>query len=153
MPHICVVETLPDSSKRLHYVSRLAGDLSNPVDILIAGKAGGRVKLYWNVWRKKTDSTVVAWKESIADTHMPLNKVIRAAAAGFEPQTVNPADINNQSLFQVALPDDVKASDSKTWQAVLYAVHEWIHPDPVDPTVNITTLIHSNTILLYGVNS
>ncbi len=152
MPHICMVETLPDMSRQLHYVFRMDVDLNAPVDILIAGKQGGSVKLFWNFWRKKTDNSVVAWKEAIADTRPPLDKVINAAAVDFEPQTVDPDNISNQSLFQAFLPDDVKANDTKTWQAVLYAVHEWTHPDPVDPSLNITSSIYSNTLLLYGVS-
>lgn len=150
MPHICVVQTLPDDSKQLHYVFKLEGNLNAAIDILIAGKAGGIVRLFWNVWRKKTDNSVVAWKEDIADTLAPLEKVINAAAAGFEPGTVDPANINNQSLFQVLLPDDIKSADTKTWQAVLYAVHEWTHPDPIDTSLTITSSIQSNTLLLYG---
>jgi len=150
MPHICVAETLPDTSKKLHYVFKQQGDLDVAIEILIAGKAGGAVKLFWNVWRKKTNNSVVAWEEAIADTRIPLEKVINAATVDFEPGTVDPANIKSQSLFQVLLPDDVKAGDTKAWQAVLYAVHEWVHPDPVDPTVNIASSIKSNTLLLYG---
>lgn len=150
MPHICAVQTLPDDSRQLHYVFKLQGDLNAPIDILIAGRAGGSVRLYWNVWRKKTDNSVVAWKEAIADTQAPLDKVIQAAATGFEPATVDPSHIHNLSLFQVLLPEDVKAVDSKTWQALLYAVHEWSHPDPIDPTRTITSSIHSNNLLFYG---
>jgi hypothetical protein len=152
MPHICVVQTLLDDSKLLHYVFKLESDLNAAIDILIAGKAGGTVKLFWNVWRKKTDNSVVAWKEAISDTQVPLGKVINAAAVDFEPGTVDPANINNQSLFQVLLPDDIKGGDTKTWQAVLFAVHEWTHPDPIDTLVNITSSIQSNTLLLYGGN-
>ena len=150
MPHICVVETLLDASRQLNYVFKLEGDLNTAINIMIAGKAGGTVKLFWNVWLKKTDNSIIAWKEAIADTRIPIEKVINAAAVDFEPGTVDPANINNQSLFQVLLPDDVKAGDTNTWQAVLYAVHEWTHPDPIDTSVNITSSIPSNTLLLYG---
>ncbi len=153
IPHICAVQTLPDSSKQLHYVFRLEGDLNAAVDILIAGKSGGTVKLLWNVWLKKTDNSIVAWKEAIADTKTPLDKVINAATTGFDPATVDPANIHNQSLFQVLLPDDVKAVNTKTWQAVLYAVQEWTHADPIDPTLNITSSIQSNSLLFYGGSS
>lgn len=150
IPHLCAIQTLADDSRQLHYVFKLEGDLNAAINIMIAGKSGGTVRLFWNVWRKKTDNTVVAWKEAIADTQAPLDKVINAATAGFEPNIVDPANVKDQSLFQVLLPEDVKAVDTKTWQAVLYAVHEWSHPDPIDPTKIIISAIHSNSLLFYG---
>lgn len=153
MPHICALETLDDAARKLHYVFRPEGDLTVPLDILIAGKPGGRVKLLWNVWRKKTDDSVVAWKENLADLHPPSEKTIKPAAGPpdeFAPGVIDPQDVDDRSVFQALLPADVAAADTASWQAVLQAVHEWSHPDPVDTSRNITSPIRSNTVLFYG---
>ena len=153
MPHICYVETLAADSKKLHYVFKVEGDLSAKLNVAIVGKAGGKVKMFWNVWRKKTDNSVVAWKEDIADLEEPIEKTIDTPGGSddtFAPDTIDPDNINNKSIFQVRLPEDVKTADTKTWQAVLHAIHEWTHEDPVDSSQSITTPIKSNTVLLYG---
>lgn len=152
-PHICYVETLADDSKKLHYVFQVKGDLSTALDILIAGKAGGNVKMFWNVWRKENNDSVIAWKEDIADLEIPAEKTITAPTGPsdtFEPGAVDPDNINDKSIFHVRLPNDVTTADTKTWQAVLHAVHEWTHNDPVDPSRTVTTPITSNTVLFYG---
>jgi len=121
--------------------------------MVIAGKAGGKVKMFWNVWLKKTDNSIVAWKEDIADLETPTEKTIATPTGPtdtFAPGTIDPDDISTRSIFQVRLPDDVKAADTRTWQAVLHAVHEWSHEDPIDTSQSITTLIKSNTVLFYG---
>ena len=153
MPHICYVETLADTSRKLHYVFKVEGDVSAALDILIAGKAGGKVTLFWNIWRKKTDNNVVAWKEDIADLEDPTEKTMATPSGPsdtFAPGIIDPDNISTRSIFQVRLPDDVKTADTKTWQAVLYAVHAWTHVDPVDGSRTITTPIKSNTVLFYG---
>ena len=153
MPHICFVETRADDSKKLHYVFKVTGDPNAALDIMIAGKAGGIVKMFWNVWRKKTDNSAIAWKEDIADLVLPTEKTIAAPAGStdtFKPGVIDPTDIHDKSIFQVRLPDDVKLSDTKTWQAVLHAVHGWTHEDPVDTSRTVTTPIKSNTVLFYG---
>jgi hypothetical protein len=153
MPHICYVETLGDASKKLHYVFKVEGDLGTALDMVIAGKAGGKVRMFWNVWLKKTDNSIVAWKEDIADLETPTEKTLATPAGPtdtFSPGTIDPDDISTRSIFQVRLPDDVKAADTRTWQAVLHAVHEWSHADPIDTSQSITTPIKSNTVLFYG---
>ena len=153
MPHICYVETLTDASKKLHYVFKVEGDLSTALDIVIAGKAGCKVKLFWNVWRKKTNNSVVAWKEYIVDIETPPEKTIATpidSTDTFVLGRIDPHNISTRSIFQVRLPADVNAADTKTWQAVLHAVREWSHKDPADPSQTITTPIKSNTVLFYG---
>ncbi|TKB25866.1 DUF4255 domain-containing protein [Desulfopila sp. IMCC35006] len=151
MPHICYLETPADSSRKLHYVFKLEGDLSAALDILIAGKAGGQVKLLWSVWHKKTDNGIVAWKEDIADLESPTEKTISNATDVFSPGTIDPDNIHNNSIFHVRLPVEINASDTKTWQALLHAVHEWVYVDPFDSSRTITTFIKSNTVMFYGV--
>ncbi len=154
MPHVCFLETFADTTRKLHYVFKMDGDLDAGLDILIAGKAGGTVQMFWNVWCKKTDNSVVAWKEDIPDLEPPAEKIIGTPTDEptdtFEPGTIDPDDIKTQSIFQVRLPDDVKATDTKTWQAALHGVHQWTREDPAESSETITTPIKSNTVLFYG---
>lgn len=153
MPHICLVEHIDASHKEIHYVFKIEGSLNEEMDVLIAGKNNGKVKLVWNLWRRKTDNSVVAWKEDIPDSVMPAEKEIKnepGSTDQFFPNRIDPNDIDSRRIVQVKLPDDVNGSDTKTWQAMLHAVHEWKHEEPADSGNFVTTCIKSNPVLLYG---
>ncbi len=156
MPHICLVEQINASENKLHYVFKVDGNLDETLDILIAGRNNGKVKLVWNVWRRKTDNSIVAWKEDIPDSVPPAEKEIKddpEPSDPFFPNRIDPDDIDSRRIFNVKLPDDVKDSDTKTWQAMLHAIHEWNHEEPADSGEFKTTLIKSNSVLLYGEGS
>jgi len=153
MPHISFVEQINASNKELHYVFKVEGDLTNELNILIAGKENAKLKLVWNVWRRKTDHSVVSWKEDIADNVEPKEKEIKNAPGSTEPffpNRIDPDNIDTRRVVNAKLPDDVNLADNKTWQAVLYAVYEWKHEDPKDSGNMVTTSIKSNPILFYG---
>jgi len=153
MPHISYVETIAVSTKELEYVFKVEGDLNAALDVLIAGKSNGKVKLIWNVWRRKTDNSVVAWKEDIADTVDPTEKEIKddlVPGQPFYPNRIDPENIDSRRIFKAKLPDDVRLADTKTWQAVLYAIHDWSHEEPVGSGTMVETIIKSNSILFYG---
>ena len=153
MPHICLVEHIDASHKELHYVFKVEGNLNEEMDVLIAGKNNGKVKLVWNVWRRKTDNSIVAWKEDIPDSVLPVKKEVKddpGSSDPFFPNRIDPNDIDSRRIVKVKLPDDIKESDTKTWQAMLHAIHEWNHEEPADSGEFVTTLIKSNSVLLYG---
>jgi hypothetical protein len=153
VPHICYVETIAPSSQQLHYVFKVVGNLDTPLDVLIAGQNNGMTKMMWNVWSRKTDNKIAAWKENIADTQPPVDKELKdppTSTDPFFPGRIDPDDIDSRRIFQVKLPDDVKAVDTKSWQAMLFAIHEWTHEQPSDSGNMVTTAIMSNSILFYG---
>ncbi|MCP4494548.1 MAG: DUF4255 domain-containing protein [Gammaproteobacteria bacterium] len=153
MPHICFVETLEDTSQQLHYVFKVEGALDVAFDVLVAGKDLGTVKLVWNLWRRKTDNSIVAWQQDIADTELPVEKEIKdgpASSETFVPNSIDPDDIDPRRIFKVKLPAEAGDADTKTWQAMLYAVREWNHEYPSGSGEFITTSIKSNSVLLYG---
>ncbi len=156
-PHICLFKNIQPSreSEKLHYVFKVEADFDGNFDgemkILIAGKNNGKVKLVWNIWRRKENDTVVPWKEDIPDSVGPVEKEIinkQGPTVPFFPNRIDPSDIDLQRIFNVKLPGDILGSDKGKWQAVLHAIHEWKHKDPANK--DVTTLIKSNSILLYG---
>jgi hypothetical protein len=152
-PHICFVEQADPTNKTLHYVFKVEGSLDQTLNILVAGRDNGKVKLFWNVWRRKTDNRIVAWKEDIPDSVLPAEKEIKddpAATPPFFPNRIDPADIDSRRIVLAKLPDDVRAGDTRTWQATLHAVHEWEHEVPAGSGVIKTTPVKSNSILFYG---
>jgi hypothetical protein len=153
MPHICFVENVDPSTQKLHYVFHVTGTLDDALDILIAGKNMGKVKLVWNLWRRNTDNSIVAWQEDIADIELPIEKELKDGAVlsePFVPNQIDPDDIDLRRIFQVKLPTDVQDSNTRNWQAVLYAIHEWSHESPAASGTFITTPIKSNSVLFYG---
>lgn len=153
MPHICYVETVSTSSKKLHYVFKIEGDLNTPLDVLIAAKDGEEVKLFWNVWRRKTDKSIVAWKEDLPDSMSPTDKEIKnlpSSTDPFFPNQIDPDNIDSRRIFQVKLPDDVKVSDTKTWQATLHATRETSREELPGSADIETIFISSNSLLFYG---
>lgn len=153
MPHICFVEQIDASQKKLHYVFKVEGNLDETMDILIAGRNNGKVTLVWNIWRRKTDNSIVAWKEDIPDSVPPTEKEIKNEAGPtvpFFPNRIDPDDIDPRRIVNVKLPDDVKESDTKTWQATLHAIREWNYEEPAGTGEFKTTIIKSNPVLLYG---
>ncbi len=154
MPHISFVEQIDASNKELQYVFKVEGELTNDLDILIAGKENAKLKLVWNVWRRKTDHSVIAWKEDIADSVEPKEKEIKNDSGSLEPffpNRIDPDNIDARRVVKAKLPDDVKHADNKTWQAVLYAIYEWEHEEPLDSGNIVKTPIKSNPLLCYGV--
>ena len=152
-PHICFVEEVDASTKALHYIFNVEGSLTADLDILIAGKEDAKVKLVWNVWRRKNDNSVEAWKENIEDEVNPKEKELKDPPGSTEPfhaNRIDPDDIDTRRIFNAKLPDDVTESDTKTWQAVLYAVHEWEHEEPAGSGNMVTTKLKSNPVLFYG---
>lgn len=153
MPHICFVEQVDPSQQTLHYVFKVEGSLDQTLDILVAGRNNGKVKLVWNVWRRKTDNSIVAWKEDIPDSVLPAEKEIRddpAATTPFFPNRIDPADIDSRRIVNAKLPDDVNESDTQTWQATLHAIHEWEPGEPAGSGATETIPVKSNSILFYG---
>lgn len=149
-PHICHKKNLDETTATLHYLSRIPGDLEDPLDIVIAGKPEGIVRLFWNVWVRKADNTVSGWQEALPDAAEPKAKTLAAATDNFSPATIDPTKIQDDSVFQVLLPADVRAEDTQAWQAVLFAVHEWEHQDPAGSGETVTTDIRSNMLMFYG---
>jgi hypothetical protein len=155
MPHICMVEQV-DAENKLHYVFKFEGNPDDAINILIAADDNEKVKLFWNVWCRKSDNKIVAWKEDIPDSVAPLEKEIinpTGATEPFFPNRIDPADIDARRIFQVKLPDEVKEEETKSWQAMLYAVREWRHKEFEDSEELIATPIRSNSLLFYGVGS
>jgi len=153
MPHICFVEEISPTEDTLHYVFNVESNLVDELNILIAGNNNGTVKLVWNIWQRKTNNSIVVWKEDIPDVVVPLEKQIKdhvIPTDAFFPNRIDPDNIDSRRIFQVKLPVDVVQSDTKTWQAILYATHEWDHEEPVGSGVMKTELIKSNSVLLYG---
>ncbi len=153
MPHICFIEKINASHKELHYVFRVEGGLNKEMDVLIAGRNNGKVKFVWNVWRRKADNSIVAWKEDIPDSALPVEKGIKnnlGPSNPFFPNRIDPGNIDSRRIVKVKLPDDIKESDTKTWQAMLYAIHEWNHEEPADSGDFVTSFIKSNSVLFYG---
>lgn len=152
-PHICLVENVDAVPDKLHYVYLISADFNSELDILIAAKNDTSVKLAWNVWRRKKDNSIVAWKEDIADKVEPLEKQIKDAVDAtelFYPNRIDPDNIDSRRIFKVKLPDDIKDSNTKTWQAMLYAIHERNVEMPPDSGKFKTLLSRSNSVLLYG---
>jgi len=153
-PHIALVEEREDSSKVLQYVSHIAPPLDRTLDIFLAGEEGTQIRLYWSVWRRKDDNTIVAWKEDIADVETAQTTLANDGSGDpFYPNRIDPASIDERRVVQVRLPADVAKSDTKTWQAILYVERDWQHEDPEGSGVQVVTRIRSNTILLYGESS
>lgn len=153
VPHISLVETIDSTHQELHYVFKVEGNLNSKLEVLIAGKDMGKVKLYWNVWRRKSDNSTDAWKENIADGEAPPVKEIKNSPGStkpFFPNRIDPDDIDPRRIFKVKLPADIRAAETKTWQAMLHAIHEWSHEEPAGNGNTIVTNIKSNAILLYG---
>lgn len=153
VPHISLVETVDSAHKELHYVFKVEGDLNSKLEVLIAGKDEGKVKLSWNVWRRKSDNSTVAWRENIPDGEAPPIKEIKDSAGStktFFPNRIDPDDIDSRRIFQVKLPADVREGNTKTWQAMLHAIQEWSHEEPAGSGNIIVTNIKSNAVLLYG---
>ena len=153
IPHICFVENAGSVPSKLHYVYLIDDDFNKQLDILIAAKNNASVKLVWNIWRRKKDNSVVAWKDAIADKVEPLLKEIKDADGATEPfhaNRIDPENIDSRRIFQVKLPDDIKDTETKSWQAMLYAIHERsVETSP--GSGNFKTLISmSNSVLLYG---
>jgi hypothetical protein len=150
--HICHVQTVDPSSKNLNYVFRVSGDLSLPLEILVAGGEGASVNLLWNVWRRKSDNSVVAWKSGIADALTPTKLIENAPPSPdpFLPAIIDPDNIDSRRVFPVRLPDEVREPDTRSWQATLTAVREWVHEVPEGSGIDVTTQLVSNTVLFYG---
>ena len=156
IPHISFVEQIDVSYQELQYVFKVEADLSNELDILIAGEENAKLKLVWNVWRRKTDHSVVSWKEDIVDSVEPKEKEIKndpGSTEPFFPNRIDPENIDSRRIVKAKLPDDVRLTDTKTWQAVLYAIYEWEHEEPLDSGNIVTTPIKSNSVLFYGVGA
>jgi len=153
IPHISLVDSSDPGDLTLHYVFSLSTNLDQSLDVLIAGKEDGEVRFEWNIWRRRTDNSIVTWKEEIADTEIPLQKQLSNEPGNtdpFYPSRIDPEVIDSRRIFQVMLPDDVRQSDTKSWQAVLYAVHDWEHEESEGSTELITTPVKSNMIILFG---
>lgn len=150
--HICHVQTIDPTSKQLNYVFRASGDLTLPQQILLAGREGASVSLFWNVWRRKSDNSIVAWKSGIADALTPTKLIENAPPSTdpFLPALIDPDNIDTRRVFQVRLPDEVREADTRSWQAMLTAVREWVHEVPEGSGINVTTQLVSNTVLFYG---
>lgn len=152
-PHICLVERPPATDPNLHYVFRVQGNLAADLEVLVAGKEAGQVRLAWSVWRRKTDRSVVSWQEDIADVVPPALKDIVDSSTSTEPfipNRIDPDDVDDRRVFNVRLPDAVRAADTQTWQAQLNAVRDWSHEEPEGSGQIVVTPLRSNTVLLYG---
>ncbi len=151
MPHLALVENMGNPDTKLHYVFRVEGSIAAKLDILIAGKEGETLSFFWNVWRRKTDNSIVSWKEDIADSETPSAVIEHGGVPDdFYPNRIDPESIDTRRVIEVQLPSDVGEADTKTWQASLYAVREWQHDDPTGNGETITSKIKSNLLLLYG---
>lgn len=153
MPHICFVENVDSVPSKLHYVYLIADDFNKELGIQIAAKDNARVKMVWNVWRRKKDNSIVAWQEDIADKVEPLEKEIKDADGAtdpFYPNRIDSDNIDSRRIFNVKLPDDIKDTETKTWQAMLYAIHER-SVETLPGSGKFKTLVtRSNSVLLYG---
>lgn len=154
VPHICLVDSSDPLNNTLHYVYNVASGLDQTLDILVAGQEDGIVRFEWDVWRRKNDNSIVAWKNEIADTETPTDKQLSNPPANtdpFYPGRIDPDAIDSRRVFRVLLPADVRDPDTKSWQAVLYAVHDWEHAVSEGSAELTTTTLKSNTIVLFGV--
>jgi hypothetical protein len=152
VPHLALVDNPGTPAAGLHYVFKVEAAVSVALDVLIAGAGGEHLKLYWNVWRRNADNSVLAWRENIQDSQTP-EAVLRAPSPlpdRFYPERINPGAIDARSLFKVRLPALVGEPGTKTWQATLTAVRDWQHADPADSGRILMTPIRSNLLLLYG---
>jgi len=153
VPHICLLDSTDTENQTLHYVYHMTANLDQSIDILVAGKEDGMVRFEWNIWRRKTDNSIVAWKNEIADTELPAEKQLSNEPGNtdpFYPSRIDPDEIDDRQIFQVMLPADVRDPDTKSWQAVLYAVHDWEHETSEGNPELTTTPVKSNTIILFG---
>ena len=154
LPHICYVQTVDPTTKALEYVFKIpVASLNTELEVLIAGKENDTVKFVWQIWRRKKDNTIEAWKEDIADTAIPKDKVLAnnpPSSDPFYPNRVDPENIDIRTIYKAKLPDDIRLTDTKTWQAVLYAVREWEHEEPIGSGTTIKTILRSNSVLFYG---
>ena len=154
VPHISYVEQILASPPELQNVFKIEGGLTRELDILVAGKENATLQLVWNVWRRKVDHSIVAWREGIPDQVPPQEKEISNApgsAVPFFPNRIDPDDIDSRRIVKAKLPDDIALADTKAWQAVLYAVHEWEHEEPLGSGNRVVTGIISNPVLFYGI--
>jgi len=152
-PHICFVEEVSASEKNLHYVFNVeAGDVGSPLKVLVAAKEDSTVKLVWDVWRRKTDRSIVAWKEDIPDSVSDEVVIVNPPTSTelFFANRIDPENIDDRRVFEVRLPADVAEADTQTWQAMLHAVREWDHEEPAGSGELVTTLLKSNSVLFYG---
>jgi len=149
-PHIAYVENSGQPAASLHYVHKLNASSVSRLHILIAGKEGAEISLFWSFWLRKKDKTVQAWSADIPAT--PPSKTISNDSSGdpFYPNRIDPASIDARRIVPLALPAGVGAPDVKTWQATLYATREWSHEVPPGSGNNVNTKIQSNLILFYG---
>jgi len=153
VPHICLFDTTDPENTTLQYVYNVTSNLDQTLDILVAGKEDSNVRFEWSVWRRKIDNSIVAWKEEIADTETPEEKQLSNEPGNtdpFFPSRIDPGDIDSRRIFQVMLPADVREPDTKSWQAVLYAVHDWEHEVGEGNPELTTTFVKSNAIILFG---
>lgn len=150
MPHIAFVEDA--TIKTLHYVFNVTS-LTGNLNILIAGREGEKVRFFWSIWRRlKNDNVIKAWTEDIGDEVTKVATIKNDASGDpFLPNRIDPESIDDRRVFEARLPSDVARSDTKTWQATLYAVREWQHEEPTGSGNLVTTAIRSNSILFYGV--
>ncbi|MCK5354625.1 MAG: DUF4255 domain-containing protein, partial [Methyloprofundus sp.] len=154
VPHISYVEQILASPPELQNVFKIEGGLTRELDILVAGKENATLQLVWNVWRRKVDHSIVAWREGIPDQVPPQEKEISNAPGStvpFFPNRIDPDDIDSRRIVKAKLPDDIALADTKAWQAVLYAVHEWEHEEPLGSGNRVVTGIISNPVLFYGI--
>ncbi|HXH72358.1 MAG TPA: Pvc16 family protein [Mariprofundaceae bacterium] len=153
IPHICLVVDEGAGQKTLHYVRKI-DDPGQTLNVLVAGQDHAKVKLFWSVWRRNADNSVVAWQEDIADGVTPEFEIRSNSPAPFFPGRIDPdpASINNDMdrIASVKLPSSADLGSAKTWQAMLHAVHAWEHEYPAGSGQTVTTRIKSNTVLLYG---
>lgn len=153
VPHICYVKDV-GGTPSLHYVMNISGNLNTELDILMAGKDQGQLTFYWDIWIKQDDHSVVGWQEKMPDTVAPQQKLINDSSPSpsnpFYPGRIDPENIDARRIVKVALPDGIKDSNVASWQAVLYAVHEWENPMLQGSVLNPITEIRSNTLMFYG---
>lgn len=152
-PHICFNQTDVDTGEDLHYVYTIDGSLASELDILVAGKEDGSIQFVWNVWRRKTDGSVEPWLENIADQIAPLSKVLDNDPPSVDPfyaNRIDPDNIDARQVHQVRLPDIVTDSETQTWQATLYAIHERTFESPEGSGNFVTNTNKSNLILFAG---
>jgi len=147
VPHICFKST----DNTLHYVAEVA-DAADDLEVLVAAKEGESVTFFWNVWRRQNDNVVVAWEEEIDDTVLPLEKAIdnTMPAEEFYANRIDPGAIDARRVFTVKLPTQVKASESMSWQAILYAVNTRAVEDPKGSGITINKSFKSNPLMFYG---
>lgn len=150
-PQIAVVENINNVPENLHYVFNKKDNLDQEFDLLIAGKKGETVKIFWNIWRIRTDGSVVSWHENIADMVSPEHVIVNDQAPNnpFISNIIEPTNIDPRALVKVKLPTDITV-DTKTWQAVLYVTRESKFEQPPASGEIIKTEIKSNLVLLYG---